>query len=143
MAGFIEAKAVATLEESGLLDETAPTPRLERTLSELALDGCVVDGVLSHGECQRLLERAECAGFSFWDPAGPTDARRSLRNADTLECRSPALCDELWRRLTPFVPPSCQISPEQERFESDLGGVWKVCEIDPPDRPRRQTPQTD
>ena len=140
MVDYIEAKALAKLE-GFVLDETLPEspPTLALDLDTLPcgpdeppLTGCVVDAVLAPEECARLVHAAEQSdAFAFWDASGDR-ARRSVRNADTLELNDTAFCAALWQRLSAFVPQRCSILPEDsQRYEPDLEGEWQAIGLNP------------
>ena len=128
MANYIEAKPLVALDDFRL-DDDAPAPTLTLSLASLSseLDGVVLDGVLTSAECTRFVDHAERAGFSFWAPDGPSDEKRRMRNADTLEFVGHDLCRQLWPRLAPFVTPRSVISAEQSRCERDLEGEWAAA----------------
>ena len=140
MVDYIKAKALATLHGFTLDGaSSAPPPSIALDLATLPcgadeppLAGCVLDGALSRDECARLVAAAESSGgFAYWDPAGG-DARRSVRNADTLELNDEAFCAALWQRLAPFVPERESISPDDEqRYEPDLEGEWVATGLNP------------
>ena len=96
MPDFVQAKALTAVEFT--LDATAPTTPVASSLAPV--DGAfLIDQLLSTDECDRLVAAAEkSGGFAFWDPDGG-EARRSVRNADTLELADPEFCAALWARL--------------------------------------------
>ena len=122
-------KAIPT----GLLDASPPENIGENAenFHLIRIDGCVVDNLLSPKECARIIDACEDAGFTFWDPAGANEESVRVRNAHTIEFSSSDLCDALWKRLQPFVPPNCRIEEGQERWQADLaepgGSEWHAC----------------
>jgi hypothetical protein len=82
MANHVEKKELVVLGESRL-DEDVPPASVSLSLASLpsggpdedALDGCVLDAVLTPSECKRMVASAEAAGFSFW-AAERDDQRR-------------------------------------------------------------------
>lgn len=123
MTDYIVDKALATVG-SVAFDIIPPETRVRR-LDDLGVDGVVIDGLLSSAECARLVEAAEASGgFAFWDPDS-SEAKRSVRNADTLEFEDQTLCDALYGRLLPSVIPKVSFTPEnEETYEGDLEGEW-------------------
>ena len=99
MASFVCDKPLAALTLP--LEDRVPPPTLALSLQSLGLDGCVLDGVLTKQECQRCLEAAErTACFSFWDPAGPSEAR--LRTLTSTSVTAPPLsCSARWAQSDP------------------------------------------
>jgi hypothetical protein len=133
MADHVCSKPLTQVEEV-CLDDAQPSPTMSLALTSLPvelgdepMDGCVLEGVLSDGECKRLLESAERSGFSFWDANGVSKRSLAVRNADTLEFECVSLCSVLWERLRAHVPERVEISEEQPRFEPDLEGSWRAC----------------
>jgi hypothetical protein len=49
-----------------------------------------------------------------------------MRSCDTLEFDGSDLCDEIWRRLAPFVPARCELRETDERWQHDLEGNWEA-----------------
>jgi len=141
MANFIKSKELCAPSRAAMAlagpSADLPPPVVAQDLAALpsAMDGVVLDGVLSAEESARLLAGAEeSGGFGWWDPSGDTGAeRRSVRNADTLEFDGDVagLCDGLWRRLQPHVPALVEITPEQPRYERDLEGTWEAVGLNP------------
>lgn len=112
------------------LDEHASTAARRVELADPALDGFVLDGLLSTAECERLIAEAERVpradgGFSFWGDAANPGEQRRFRSADTLETAQPKLAAQLWARMEPLVGGAVEIAPGSERFERDLEGVWE------------------
>jgi hypothetical protein len=109
----------------------APACALTRTeLADPALDGYILDGVLSADECAALVNATEAVGvadggFSFWgDASGAAHAR--FRSADTLEAEQPALAAALWARIAPLAGADVDIGGEvSARWERDLEGTWE------------------
>jgi hypothetical protein len=129
MAGqfFVREKELAPLAPATkLLDPSPPTPTLSVDLTGLGLDGCVVDRVLSPTECGRIIRACTATGFSYWDPDGRCDESSYVRSCDTLEFDGTDLCDEIWRRLAPFLPATCELLEPDERWQHDLEGKWEA-----------------
>ena len=126
MVDYIEPVPLAALDAGDLLDDV-PSPGARATSLAPDFDGVIIDGLLTTEECGALVHAAESTGaFAFWDPAGGEE-RRSVRNADTLEFDSSALCAALWKRLSPHVPERMSFSRDdldEDRYEPDLDGEW-------------------
>jgi len=133
MAFFVREKELAPLAPAHkLLDATPPVPHLSLDLVPFGLIGSVVDDVLSTTECTRITKACTATGFSFWDPEGRSEANMYLRTGDTLEFDGKDLCEEVWRRLAPFLPPAVEIrEPSDERWEHELEGRWEATGLNP------------
>ena len=83
----------------------------------------VIDGVLTRGECARLMERAEQAGMEHSLHAGKLDAgfRRGRRAALT----DGGLAAEIFERIRRALPPGASGAPPRRRAE---GGARAVDE---------------
>lgn len=92
------------------------------------LDGCLVSGLLSPGECAALVAAASGldGGFSPWST---DEAASRFRRADTLEAACPFAAAELWARLTPLVPAAVRLGADDTdaRCERGLEGDWAAA----------------
>uniref|UniRef100_A0A7S3W6W1 Fe2OG dioxygenase domain-containing protein n=1 Tax=Strombidinopsis acuminata TaxID=141414 RepID=A0A7S3W6W1_9SPIT len=123
---FVREKQLAPLAPaSRLLDPSPPSPCLSLELAQFGVDGWVIDHLLSPAECGRIVRACTATGFSFWDPEGRCDASTYLRTCDTLEFDGEDLCDEIWRRLKPFLPEQSKLNESDERWQHDLNGNWE------------------
>ncbi|OEH76023.1 putative dolichyl-di-phosphooligosaccharide-protein glycotransferase [Cyclospora cayetanensis] len=118
--------------------------RQQRKDIEGVRDCFTIQGVLSTGECERLVQAAECQGFEYWaeeaHAASSTGsisrshvaarANHSYRSAYTLEVEHPDLADLLWQRVRGCVVQEvCFSDDDPERFERDLDGTWEACGV--------------
>ena len=112
----------------------APACAPTRTeLADPALDGYILDGVLSAAECAALVAATEAVGraaggFSFWGDAASGAAQAQFRSADTLETEQPALAAALWARIAPLAGADVEIGADEAsaRWERDLEGTWEA-----------------
>lgn len=118
-------------EEDLLDDDEVPMEEMDepkrRQLDPLAADEAfVVEGVLSHSQCDDLASRVEALGLSFWNLEDPCT---SFRNAFTVEVKSQKLADALWDRLQPLVPERLSLRPESPLWERGMEGEWQACGV--------------
>jgi hypothetical protein len=91
------------------------------------LDAFILSGVLTAGECARLIACADAASYSFWNAATSTS---TFRNSDTVEITSTKVASELWERVKHLVVPRVTITPGgdgDKLWEPGLEGEWEAC----------------
>ncbi|KAK7242449.1 hypothetical protein SO694_00159056 [Aureococcus anophagefferens] len=98
-------------------------PRLGAGVALLGRGVAVVDGVLTAGECARLVAALEAsAEVSFWaEDAGDPEPRK-FRDADTVEVACPAVAAAAWERAAPCLFPMLDSgfgAPAVAGFEAD------------------------
>ena len=111
--------------DGALAEAVAATldPRLGAGAALLGRGVAVVDGVLTAGECARLVAALEAsAEVSFWaEDAGDAEPRK-FRDADTVEVACPAVAAAAWRRAAPCLFPMLDSgfgAPAVAGFEAD------------------------
>ena len=95
------------------------------------LDVFVVDEVLTREECAEIIKYTETLGYSFWDPdPSSITARKTFRDANTIEVSDPAFATLLWERMKVFLPKEIVVEKGDEtnpRWQKDLVGAWKCA----------------
>jgi hypothetical protein len=93
-------------------------------------DAFVLDGLLTDDECHAIIATAEASNkFSFWS-AETSISGRDFRDADTIEMHHPAMAEEIWLRIKPFLQQlhaqTLSISEDDtpRRWERDIAGCW-------------------
>ncbi|CAJ1021006.1 putative Phytanoyl-CoA dioxygenase (PhyH)/2OG-Fe(II) oxygenase superfamily [Leishmania utingensis] len=114
-----------------------PTPRVV-PMGDGKVDCIVLENVLTHEECDQLIEACETVGYTFWlqknhhnanGEAACDSASKAVRVVDTIEANFPNLSAKLYERISRVVSLESKCFSEnmpnaEELFERDLAGTW-------------------
>ncbi|KAG5508704.1 hypothetical protein JKF63_05202 [Porcisia hertigi] len=114
-----------------------PTPTVVPT-GDGEVDCIVLENLLTHEECDQLMEACEKVGYTFWlqkehtDTDGEVacgDTSKAVRIVDTIEADFPHLSARLYDRISRVVPLEpksfSEDMPQADKlFERDLVGTW-------------------